>query len=328
MFGGQAPNGTRLGDTWNLHPGMFWFQTPPAGIPPMRSEHAMVFDPVLNRVLLHAGRGGPSGVGTPLADTWVFDVTAITNPWLPLAFPTSPAPLARIRPTMVFDDARQRTVIYGSATHRDTWEIDTTPVSPNPPTISQKLGTQLSMTVNTGHSLAFDSARARAVRLDGMLNTFEYAPVNPAVSITYGNSANLACTYGAGGRPTVDKASAADLLWLGTTSNVRVTGLPGFTTSVFLNLGLSNTQSAFGPLPLNLGFLGAPNCVGLASTDSTLGPIITTTLATFVDFGVITPNSPSFIGMQVFAQGVVVDQSANALGMVFSNGLDMTVGQK
>ena len=67
-------------------------------------------------VLLYSGAGAHKG--TPLEDLWQWDGTTWTE--IPL---TGPTPGHRYQPVMVYDAARDRTVLVGGlGGHADTWE--------------------------------------------------------------------------------------------------------------------------------------------------------------------------------------------------------------
>lgn len=88
-------------------------------------------------------------------------------------------------------------------------------------------------------------------------------------------------------------------------------------------VGASNTISGFGPLPFDLGILGAPGCplrVSLDATDTVLGVAPTATW----NFGI--PNNPTLAGIVLYNQLAVLDPVANAFGIVMGNAAGWTVG--
>ena len=87
--------------------------------------------------------------------------------------------------------------------------------------------------------------------------------------------------------------------------------------------GTSNTSSGGLPLPFSLAGIGAPGCSLLASTTIVL-PIITNAggdLAATLSI----PNNPLLDGFQLYLQFAVTD-TANALGLVSSDGGQLTIG--
>jgi hypothetical protein len=122
LFGGvSAPHGpnqsqTFLNDTW-IWDGARW-QKAAEGGPRGRYAHGMVFDERAGVVLLYGGAGAHRDA--PLSDMWKWDGTRWTE--IPLAGPT---PGHRYQPVMVYDRARERTVLYGGiGGPSDTWEWD------------------------------------------------------------------------------------------------------------------------------------------------------------------------------------------------------------
>ena len=108
-------------------------------------------------------------------------------------------------------------------------------------------------------------------------------------------------------------AQGSSLPRVAQTFNLQANNLP-FTGPVFLFLGLSD-QTYFGnPLPLSLGSIGAPNCSLLCSGDQL--QVLTNVLGSAVwNFTV-----PPFPGATFFNQAIVLDPTANALGLTTSNG--------
>ena len=123
LFGGVSGPGpdqsqTFLSDTW-IWNGSTWRKAADGG-PRGRYAHAMAFDERRGVVLLFSGAGAHKG--TPLEDLWQWDGKAWTE--IPL---TGPTPGHRYQPVMVYDAARERTVLVGGlGGHDDTWEWDGT----------------------------------------------------------------------------------------------------------------------------------------------------------------------------------------------------------
>jgi hypothetical protein len=122
LFGGASePPGanqpqTFYNDTW-IWNGERWRQAAEGG-PPGRYAHGMVFDERAGVVLLYSGAAAHRGV--PLSDMWRWDGERWTE--IPL---TGPTPGHRYQPVMVYDRARDRTVLYGGiGGPNDTWEWD------------------------------------------------------------------------------------------------------------------------------------------------------------------------------------------------------------
>ncbi len=122
LFGGvSAPPGpnqpqTFFSDTW-LWDGKSWQKAADGG-PRGRYAHGMVFDERAGVVLLYSGSAAHSGA--PLSDMWQWDGSRWTEIRL-----EGPTPGHRYQPVMVYDRARDRTVLYGGiGGTNDTWEWD------------------------------------------------------------------------------------------------------------------------------------------------------------------------------------------------------------
>jgi hypothetical protein len=122
LFGGLASTvGPALADTWEWD-GTDWMQSTPAASPPARHGHAMTFDDARGRMVIFGGRGETELLG----DTWEWD----GNTWHLAAAPAPANPSARHGHRMVFDRARQQTVLFAgedaSGRIGDTWAWDGT----------------------------------------------------------------------------------------------------------------------------------------------------------------------------------------------------------
>jgi hypothetical protein len=121
LFGGvSAPepdqSQTFLSDTW-IWNGTGWRKAADGG-PRGRYAHAMTFDERKGVVLLYSGAGAHKGA--PLDDLWQWDGKTWRE--IPLSGPT---PGHRYQPVLVYDPARDRSVLVGGlGGHEDTWEWD------------------------------------------------------------------------------------------------------------------------------------------------------------------------------------------------------------
>lgn len=100
--------------------------------PVPRSDAAMAYDPIGQRVLLFGGRSGSGASAVSLGDLWQWNGMQ----WSQLAMPNLPT--ARSRAVLVFDQLRQQTVLFageqvvsslGSVPCTDTWALDARNVS-------------------------------------------------------------------------------------------------------------------------------------------------------------------------------------------------------
>jgi len=87
-------------------------------------------------------------------------------------------------------------------------------------------------------------------------------------------------------------------------------------------LGASRTEYGPLPLPFDLGVLGMPGCMLAVSADILL-------LHNIDGFspGLMVPNIPAFYQSEFYVQGMVLEPTANALGLIWSRGLRCVVGR-
>lgn len=135
----------------------------------------------------------------------------------------------------------------------------------------------------------------------------------------------LATPFGtscAGSLAQTPQFSTSALPRLGQTFDLRITQAPGNTVVAFAQ-GLSNTVAGAVPLPIDLGALGAPGCALLTSTDVVQGGVTNGSGGAILPFTV--PTTPALAGFRWYAQGAVLT-SANALGVLTTNGIELRVG--
>ncbi|MFN6146882.1 MAG: PKD domain-containing protein [Planctomycetota bacterium] len=88
-------------------------------------------------------------------------------------------------------------------------------------------------------------------------------------------------------------------------------------------LGTSNTAGPLGPLPLDLGILGAPGCPLRVSVDATDTVVGAGTTATW-NFTV--PNALPLSGVKLYNQAAVLDPALNAFGFALSRAYGWILG--
>ena len=144
-------------------------------------------------------------------------------------------------------------------------------------------------------------------------NTVDVAPFfSPQASFGTGCQTSTSTT------PTLTSNSVAlNQFW-----SLSLTNAPVNAPSVLM-VGLSNTSWNGLPLPIDLGFIGAPGCAIRVSMDvmvvgQTSGPNMS------VSFRI--PNNPLFDGVSLYAQVGSFDPFANNFGFVTSNGRQGTFG--
>ena len=170
-------------------------------------------------------------------------------------------------------------------------------------------------------AMGYDPIRDRVVLHGGNLqwagslnDTWELDPGPSATYSTYGSGCGSGAII-----PSV-AAQNGTLPSVNTQFSVQVSGLP-FTAPSFMWVGFSNQSYSGYPLPLDLGFLGAPGCEVLITPDL-LYPI-----PNILGTGVWTLGIPNVPGTVFYNQTVSLDASANSLGLIFSNAGEAVVGQ-
>lgn len=109
---------------------------------------------------------------------------------------------------------------------------------------------------------------------------------------------------------------------LGGAATITVDKLP-FDLGVLV-LGASRTISSIGPLPVDLGLIGMPNCPLRVSFEATLTMLGAGNVAATA-FPV--PNALPLVGTQIYTQALSFDPAANAFGFAISDAAVMLVGQ-
>jgi hypothetical protein len=149
---------------------------------------------------------------------------------------------------------------------------------------------------------------------------------NPTTDLFYAliEVGSVYSTFGPGcpGSLGVSQLTATALPRLGQTMRVDITNLPQLVA--LLLVGLSNTVSSFGALPLDLTPFGMPGCHGRVSTEVTVFVVGNTSTATF-QFPI--PNNQALLGFRFHHQALVFDPLAgNAAGAVVSDAALATIG--
>ncbi|MCU0865738.1 MAG: DVUA0089 family protein [Planctomycetes bacterium] len=134
---------------------------------------------------------------------------------------------------------------------------------------------------------------------------------------------NVTCLGSNGLRPSLGTASDFELPVLGSTFVRHVTEAPPLSVG-FLIQGLSDTMSAFGPLPLSLALIGAPGCT--LDVDPVAFTLVAMDGAGRATIEQQTPPNASLSGFQIFEQALVFDPQANPFGATLSNVLVQRLG--
>jgi hypothetical protein len=140
-------------------------------------------------------------------------------------------------------------------------------------------------------------------------------------ALVFSPSFQVFCTGGSSG--TVPAIAGSGTPELGNTINIELSGAaPGSLATKFT--GFSNTTWAAGPLPFSFAGLGAPGCDLLVSTDAFFG--VGTNANGLASIPLAIPNVFPLIGQKLFHQWLIVDPTANTLGISVSNALETSLG--
>lgn len=329
-------------DVWTWDEGG-WVRHPVTTRPPSNVRHTVTYDSVRDRVVM---LGWTNGAST--AQTWEWD----RIDWRRIA--TSTSPDGRDEGTLAFDRHRGLSVLYDG---RFTWQYDGSDWRASNPAIVPNERTKSLIT--------YDERRRRTVMFGGLLvlvsNTWEwdgltwevrptaaqpgsflyqkpsalgyapragevilmingeqwqYGPTEPASF--EGRGAGCA---GSGGVPSIRPVDG-DLPWISQLFRLRVAP-SGSEVAGAIALGLDDMTWAGLTLPLDLGVVGAPGCALQSAVEVSLPTVASGggLLATMV-----LPADPAIVGRMLFAQGLLLDPAANALGVVVSDLGVMRIG--
>ncbi len=201
-----------------------------------------------------------------------------------------------MRPAMVYDVASRRVVLFGGSALSDTWEWDGSNWTKRTPTKSPS--------ARSYHAMAYDVARQRVVLFGGgSSDTWHYG--RPATTQPFGT----ACS-GSSNPPIL----TSDTPYLGHPAfGLELIGARAASPCVF---GLSAGRQAQRIPPCTL-YLQGP-IVPLLAVTNRAG------FARSPRFAL--PLDPNLRGFTVYAQAFVVDPKGPALGLSFSAGLKLVLG--
>ncbi|MGK0205531.1 MAG: subtilisin family serine protease [Planctomycetota bacterium] len=137
--------------------------------------------------------------------------------------------------------------------------------------------------------------------------------VRPAIRVfeqTPASGGQLSATIA--GSPTIGQTSTFNL------ANGPHNGLS------IIGIGISNVTSIYGPLPRSFASVGGIGCSLLMSAD-----LLTLALTDSVgasSMAIIVPNTPSLVSTRIYGQGIAWAPAANGLGLTFSNGVNLFIG--
>jgi hypothetical protein len=166
VFGGAPQSGGIAGDVWALALSgtPAWSLLTPSGTPPSpRYDHAAIYDPVGDRMVVFGGRTGSSTVTN---EVWSLAFTP-TPTWAHL-FPSETGPLASEGSSAAYDPSRRRMLIHGSqGNNSSVWAL----ALDGPPAWSKLLPSNAGAVGRSQSALAFDVDGDRLALFAGQYNT-------------------------------------------------------------------------------------------------------------------------------------------------------------
>jgi cysteine-rich repeat protein len=160
LFGGLDSSG-RFSDTWELN-GATWTKVTFSVTPDKRSDHAITFDNNAKVLVMFGGIKDFSVRAIPLNDLWIYDGAI----WQKLS-PALPVPTGLYGHSMVFDESKHVSVLFGGSTFidnpvNDTWLL----TNPGPQSMWIAIKTLEPPSV-TDAAMVFDNVRSKALLFGG-----------------------------------------------------------------------------------------------------------------------------------------------------------------
>lgn len=164
LFGGKNDEDKNTNEVWSLDLARnAWQKIEIEGeSPPPSEDHAVIYDPIGHRMILHGGEDGPTW-----NNTWSLDLK--THRWRNITQPASPA---REDHTAIFDSHRKRLVIFGGRENDDkkiheAWAYDLDPSSPTFEKWQSLTAGDKHPEGRTDHVAVFDSLKNRMIIYGG-----------------------------------------------------------------------------------------------------------------------------------------------------------------
>lgn len=278
-----------------------WVARPSANTPTGASGDPIAFDVARGNTVVFTG-----------TETWTWDGIDwhLHNP--------AQSPPYRSGHTLAYEAASGNVVLHGGYDNvylDDTWLW-------NGSNWTQQIGTGIPA-ARAWHGMVYADNLGQIVMFGGNPVAFETwkKGVNvwtPASTSNFGQG----CA-GTAGTPTL-QATPGSLPWLGTTQHLDVGNLfPFIFSAPFGVMGQSNTSWLGVPLPLDLGVIGMPGCDLLVDPLEII-PLVNVSGTARWDVEI--PYVANIVGADLYLQACVLDSSANAFGMVWSNGVKLELG--
>ena len=165
VFGGAGKGVGSRNDTWlvDLRKDPVWSALATLGTPPRpRNLHVSAWDPVRDQLIVFGGLDDSGVIPQALGDLWALSFARGTPTWSQVV-PAGPAPPARFSSQLVYDTSRDRFLLIGGSTLResfdDVWELR---MAPSP--VWRRLSPAgASPGALDGHMCQYDPARDRVL---------------------------------------------------------------------------------------------------------------------------------------------------------------------
>jgi hypothetical protein len=322
LFGGSVNQGSTwagIDDTWE-YDGTTWTQVETLRSPSPRAT-SLAYDARTGLVVMFGGAYLRSNGGyTSLDDTWVYDGAD----WYEIPIPAQARPPARWTPTLDYDPARGRILMFGGMASAggyhaldDTWEFDGT-------SWTQVQVPQRPL-ARAGAASAHDPVHDRIVVFGGLATSggftiapdiLEFRPAPIPAFAPYG----FGCS-GSNGTPNLD-AAPGSLPALGGVLLLDLSQLPTAGGALLLGAGLGIGQFAGMPLPLDLGFAGMPRCDLWIGLDPSISILHGFPSGGTHRISMPIPNLMALDGLQLALQALVVDPgSPNGIATMSNAGI-------
>lgn len=304
LFGGSTNPGLLItsNQTWE-YDGLTWVQTATTSTanPGARQSPGMCYHAGMQRVVLFGGIDPQTGGNST---TWLYDGTNWTA-----APVTGAVPVVRFAPQLVYDQNRSVCLLQGGSDPNtgaaivDTWEFGGA---------SWQQITAPEPTTRTRFVTAYDLGRGRTVLFGGtagntgLVDTWEYG--------AFVGDLGPGCA-GSNGVPVLAGSTRPQL---GGTFAAALSNLANGAPLGAIVAGLFANQP---PLPLDI--YGLPGCLLHTNVDAMLFlPVVGGAMTSSFPI----PNDPGLFGVTIHEQGLSLDPSANAAGMVVSNAISAVLG--
>ena len=297
LFGGSDGTGNLPLRVWRWN-GSDW-ELLDALAPTPRTNYGAAYDSRRDRVVVFGGRT-QCGSGSYLNETWEWD----GDSWLQRFPANSPAPRERCH--LAYDASRSRVVLYGGAgsiAYSDTWEWDGDNWIERAPAAIPG--------ASFGHGLSYDVGRRLTV-LQSEVGTWDYGSERPGETISTDTVSTCLSVLGTTPQLVPTEWNGP---WVGDSIGLDFIDMPP--SIPILNFGFTPL-----PIPLNLFFLGSPDCE-LAVSPDVIEPLFPLVLP--YESGPL-PNDPALEGVSLYAQATFLDLFGGPL--VTSNSLQLTLGSK